>query len=268
MKRVTSAALLVYGACTLPAFVSAAPLELVTTTTQSVRPSVTESTRKDLGKRSNTEAFCSKLAETRSILEAKVREREEAVITYLDTLTEELENERNGRDAKLEEARSEADQKRGEWYGRLAARADGKNEIAAVEEYQQRMEEAVDDRRDAIDMAVLKLRTGADTLITQRKRAIQSARETFTASVTTAFGRVETDCASGVATTPILSNLTARLGNARTKLTLDKQAAETLRKEMRKLADVHESSVAAAVKVFQTELAIAKVDLQQAFKED
>ncbi len=268
MKPVTSAAIFLIGFSGLPAFVSAAPLDLVTTVVQSVQPKAAELKLKYPVKLPNTEAFCSALAETKSKLETKVSEREGAVTTYLDTLPEELENERNGRDAKLEEARSLADQERSEWYARLADRADGDNEEEAVEDYQKRVEEAIDDRRDAIDAAILEFRAGTDALVTKRKSAMQSARDTFKASVTTALGKLETDCTNGVATATILSNFKTSLESARTKLANDKKAAESMRGEMKKLADTRKASVAAAVKAFQAELDRANAELKQAFEED
>lgn len=267
MKPATSALLLSIGIFVVPAIVSAAPLDLVTTFAQSVQPKVAELTLKYPVKLPNTEAFCSALADTKAKLETKVVEKEAAVTTYLDTLPEELENERNGRDAKLEEARSEADQLRSEGYAKLMDRADGDNEKDAVEDYQKRVEEAVDDRRDAIDRAIVEFRTGTDALIVKRKGAMQSARDTFKASFTAAVAKVETDCTNGVATATILSNFKASLENAQAKLASDKKAAESMQGEMKKLAETRKTSVAAAVKTFQAELAAANAELKQAFEE-
>jgi chromosome segregation ATPase len=254
------------GLLALPAVVSAAPLDLVTTAIQSAQPKVAELKLKYPVKLPNSEAFCSAISDTKAKLETKVVEREAAVTTYLDTLPEELENERNGRDAKLEEGRSLADQERSEWYARLADRADGDNEEEAVEDYQKQIEEAVDDRRDAIDAAILEFRTGTDALITKRKSAMQSARDTFRTSVGAALDKLEADCTNGVATATILSNFKASLESARTKLANDKKAAESMQGEMKKLADTRKASVAAALKTFQTELARANTELKQAFE--
>lgn len=268
MKLATSALFLSIGLLALPAVVSAAPLDLVTTFAQSVEPKVAELKSKYPLKLPNTEAFCSVLADTKAKLETKVAEKEAAVTTYLDTLPEELENERNGRDAKLEEARSEADQLRSEGYARLMDRADGDNEEEAVEDYQKRVEEAVDDRRDRIDAAIVEFRTGTDALIVKRKSAMQSARDAFKTSVATALAKLETDCTNGVPTATILSSFKASLENAQAKLASDKKAALSMQGEMKKLADTRKASVEAAVKAFQAELALANAELKQAFEEE
>lgn len=267
MKRATSIFSLSVAIIAAPALALAAPLDLVTTTVQSLQPKVSELKLKYPVKLPNTEAFCAALTDTKSKLEAKVAEKESAVTSYLDTLPEELENERNGRDAKLEEARSEADQLRGEGYARLIDRADGDNEEDAVEDYQKRVEEAVDDRREAIDAAIVEFRTGTDALIAKRKSAMQSARNAFKGSVTDALTKVETDCANGVPTATILSDFKASLESARTTLANDKKAAESMQGEMKKLVDARTKSVAAALKTFQAELAAANADLEKAFEE-
>lgn len=267
-KLATSALLISIGLIAQPAIVTAAPLDLVTTFVQSAQPKVAELKLKNSVKLPNTEAFCSALADTKAKLENKVAEREASVTSYLDTLGEELENERNGRDAKLEEARSEADQLRGEGYARLMGRADGDNEKEAVEDYQKRVEEAVDDRREAIDAAIAEFRAGTDALIVKRKGAMQTARDSFRTSVAAALVKLETDCTNGVATSTILSDFKTRLLEARTKLASDKKAAESMQGDMKKLADTRKASVAAAIKTFQAELAAANAELKQAFEED
>lgn len=268
MRRSTNAALLVFGACAFPALVSAAPLDLVTTAIQSVQPGVSELKMKYPAKLPNTEAFCAAAAETKTKLETKLAEQDASVFTYLNTLPETLENGRNERDAKLEEARSEADQLRGEWYTRLALRADGDDEEDAVEDYQKRVEEAVDDRRESVDAAILEFRTGTDALIAKRKAAMSAARDTFKSSVAAAVADLETGCANGVPTATLLSGFKADLAAARAKLAGDKKAAEAQQGEMRKLAEARKSKVAEAVKAFQAELALANAELKQAFKED
>ncbi len=268
MKRATSVLVVSIGLIALPAVVLAAPLDLVTTFAQSIEPKVAELRVKYPVKLPNTDTFCSALAVTKSKLETRVTEKESAVNAYLDTLSDNLENERNGRDAKLEEARSEADQLRSEGYAQLMDRADGDNESDAVEDYQKRVEEAIDDRRDAIDAAVLEFRTETDTLIAKRKSAMQTARDNFKASVGAAVAKLETDCTNGVATATILSNFKESLMSARTKLASDKKAAESMQGEIRKLVETRKTRVALAVKTFQAELLAANTELQQAFEEE
>jgi FAD/FMN-containing dehydrogenase len=253
------------GLLASPAVVSAVPVGLVTTTDQLQTA--------DLKLKSSTlppnmEAFCTAFTNAKARLKTEIVEKEAAVTTYLDTLPEDLGNERNGRDAKLEEARSEADQLRSEEYVRLLARADGDKEQAAVKDYQQQVEDAVEARRDAIDAAIVKFRTGVDGLIAKRKKTMQSARDAFAFAVNAALVKLETDCAQNVATVTIRSDFEASLQRARTKLTGDRQVTESMQGTLKSLADTQKVSVAVATEVFQIELTAAKGELKQAFGDD
>ena len=216
----------------------------------------------------NTEAFCGALSDTKSKLNTAVDLKKGAVAEYLAALPEDLENGRNGRDAKLEETRSEADQLRSEWYARLKDRAEGDGEEDAVVRYQKRVEKAVDDRREAIDAAIATFRTSVDALVTGRTTNMMSAREDFTAAVTAATAKLETDCLNGAATATVLKNFRASLAAARTRLIADKQAAQSIQEEMKVLSGARKKSIAASVAAFQTELSAANAELRAAFADE
>ena len=122
-------------------------------------------------------------------------------------------------------------------------------------------------RAGEIDAAIFEFRTGTDALIVKRKSAMQLARDAFKTSVTTALTKVETDCANGVPTATILSSFKTSLESTRTTLANDKKAAESMRGDMKKMADTRKASVAAALKTFQAELLAANAELEKAFEE-
>lgn len=266
MRMNFSARLLLVGCFTLPTAVLAAPLNLVTSTNQSVQSNVAEFQLKPSAKLPNAEAFCSAFPDTKAKLEAKVSAKEAAVTRYLDALPEVRENERNGRDAKIDEARSAADQRRSEWYARLADRADDKNEKGVVQKYQNQVEEAIENRRDAIDAAVLEFRTGADQLTMKRRVAMQEARDAFQTSVSVALGTLEINCQKGVRTEVIRSDFKASLERAKSNLTKDKKSIELMQGEMKKLESQHRASVAKALQTFGAEFTLANAALKQTFK--
>ena len=269
MKPVTSAAFVALVWFTIPALVSAMPLDLVTRKLPNENQVAALADKlPQAAKTPNTEAFCAALADTKSKLNAAVELKEGAVAEYLAALPEDLENGRNGRDAKLEEARSEADQLRSEWYARLKDRAEGDDEEDAVVRYQKRVEEAVDDRRDAIDAAIAEFRTSTDALVVGRTTGITSARDAFTAAVAAAAEKLETDCLNGVATVTVVKSFKTSLAAARTKLIADKQAAQSVQEAMQALSLARKKSIAAAVSAFQTELAAANAELRAALADE
>jgi hypothetical protein len=264
MRPNTNIFLLILLALFLPGTVTAAPLELVTRNLQDLKVTPVVKLSYPV-KLPNTEAFCAALGETKKQLSEGVAAKEKRVSEYIDGLAQQLEDERNGRDAKLEEARSEADQKRSEWYARLEDRAKGDDQKDAVVKYKQRVEEAVDDRRDAVDAAIAEFRKSVDELAVKRSTSMQTARDTFRASTEAAAKKLETDCANGVATDVVVKDFKASLKAGREKLAADKKAVATLESEIKILAEVRKKSIAAAVTTFQAELQAANEDLQASF---
>ncbi len=264
-KPVINAFVVLIGLLTVPVVVFAVPVSPVTTPAQlkTADLKLQSSTMPP-----NTEAFCTAFTDAKTRLATEIVEKEAAVTIYLDTLPEDLENKRNGRDAKLGEARSEADQLRSGEYARLLARADGDKERDAVQDYQQQVEDAVEARRDAIDAAIVKFRTGVDGLIAKRKKTMQSARDTFAVAVKAALVKLETDCAQNVATVNIRSDFEASLQRARAKLAGERQGAEAMQRTLKSLADTQKVSVSAASETFQAELVAAKEELKQAFGDE
>ena len=181
MRPNTNIFLLAWLVLLLPGTVSAAPLELVTKNLDLKDTPVVKLSYPV--KLTNTEAFCAALGETKNQLSEGVAAKEKRVSEYVDGLSQQLEDERNGRDAKLEEARSEADQKRSEWYARPEDRAKGDDAEDAVVRYQKRVEEAVDDRRDALDAAIAEFRKSVDELVAKRSASMQTTRDMFRTSV-------------------------------------------------------------------------------------
>lgn len=267
-KRTTSSILLLAGALFgVPVAVLAAPLDLMTERPQPAEMKSVAVILPSSSRIPNTEAFCATRAETRAKLTAAVETKGQTVDEYIAGLSEDLENERNGRDAKREEARSEADQSRSEGYARLAERADSKNEEDAVKQYGKRIEKAVDDHREAIDEALAEFRSGTDALFAKRRAALQSTRETFTVSVEAAVKELEADCLGGVATATLLSDFKTGLKTARERLATDKKSVVALGTEMKTLVEERRKSFSLAATAFQTELTAANVELMVAFQD-
>ncbi|MFZ1626979.1 MAG: hypothetical protein WAT81_04210, partial [Candidatus Moraniibacteriota bacterium] len=242
-----------------PGTVFAMPLDLFTENFQGFK--MTEV----IAKVSDGEAFCSVLGATQAKLSEAVETREKSVSDYVATLPERLEDKRNGRDAKREEARSEADQVRSEWYARLEKQADGDDEEESVTKYQKTVEEAIDDRRDAVDGAIAAFRKDVDALAAKRSAGIQSTRDTFQTAVETAVEKLAADCGRGVKTEALIRNFKTALAAARNRLALDKKAATALETEVKASAEVRRKSISAAEDTFRSELKQANEKLQQDF---
>ena len=265
MKPAINFFVFAFLALALPGTALAMPLDLVTNNFQDLKASPMVTKLSDSLKLANTEAFCSALGETKNKLEVAVKDKEAAVSDYLGEVGQNLEDERNARDAKLGEARSVADQARSEWQRELEARAENDAEEAAVSDYQKAVEAAVDKRRDGVDLAIVDFRKSVDALLLKRSTGMQSARDSFKTAVETATKKLESDCKNGVKTETLLKDFKAALKAGRDKLAADKKAALALQAEMKTLAESRKKSIASAVSGFRSDMQQANEDLEASF---
>ncbi|MFA9263093.1 MAG: hypothetical protein ACEQSB_07185 [Undibacterium sp.] len=266
MKRATSLALLLFfGLVPLSPAVAFQPI-VSTPVIQDIKLTAPITKLNFPLKAANTEAFCTQFAETKSKLETALSEKDARVKDYLGGLVENLGDRRANRDAKREGLRSEADQKRSAWYERLNARAKTDAEKDAVLKYQERVEEAVDDRREEVDDAIKSYRESVDTLVEKRRATIESARLAFHTNVLAAITTVEQGCTNGAATLTITKNFKTALSAARTKLAADKKSASMLEGQIQSLVETRKKSVTAAFAQYEAALKAAKADLIAAFQ--
>ncbi len=266
-KSATSFITLAVLLLALPGTALALPLDLVAKTFEELKTVRIAELPESL-QRTNGEAFCSAFSETKMRLNGVVASKEQNVSEYIDGLAQTLEDERNSRDAKLEEARSEADQRRSVGYARLMEQAENDEEKDAVAKYQQTIEEAVDDRRDSVDAAITEFRKGVDALALRRLAGMRSARDTFVDSFEAAMKKIEADCVEDITGEVLVRDLKAALQSGRNKLAADTRSAAIIAAEMKTLEETQQQSVRAAISMFQLGLDQASEKLQAAFTRD
>lgn len=266
MKRVNKLLALSIGLLATPTVILAMPIDLPADVLQSIQlKPIAPSPSYPPVVLPFTADFCAEFPETKTKIEVRVVTQGNALAAYVDKLPEETENRRNERDARLEEARSEVDQLRGEQYARLMDRADGDDEEDAVEDYQKSVEDAVGSRRSAVDAAIVEFRKGTDLLLVKRRTAMESTWGSFRASMIAMLAVLETGCANGVATASLVSEFKGSLAAAQAKVLNDKKMAESTQGQMKKLADTQRQDVAIATKIFRAKLTAANAELKQAF---
>lgn len=266
MKPVTS--LLIFSLLMLafPSATFAMPLDLVTKNFQNIKATAVAKLPEAL-KSVDAAALCSAFDATKKKLSETAAAKEKNVTEYIEGLAGKEEDKRNSRDAKLEEARSEADQTRSLGYAKLMERAKNDDQKDAVKKYQNTIEESIDDRRDSVDAAIAEFRKGMDALVAKRQASMRTTRDAFTASVQAATKKLEADCAAGVTKEVLMDDFKAALKTGRDKLATDRKAAATLQAEIKALSEAKQKSIALAVTTFQAELKQAGDDLQAAFAE-
>lgn len=213
-----------------------------------------------------SENFCAGFTETKKKLEASIEERDERVKDYLGGIVENLGDRRGVRDAKREEVRSLADQRRSDQYEPLKERATNDEEKKVVQKYQEHVEQAVEERREAIDTAVGEYRKSIDSFVAKRQKAMESVRADFQSTMKKGLLTVEKECEEeNVKPARLANDLKATLSIARTTLVQDKKNAAMMGASVKSLVETRKKAVSVALTQFQLELKSAKAELQAAF---
>lgn len=211
------------------------------------------------------ELFCSNFSDHAAKIAANMEERKNSFEERKTNRTGTVDENRDNRDGKLEDKRSLADARRSEMYAKLEDKADTDAEKKAVATFKKTIEDAVDDRRDAVNEAIETFRIGVDAATTTRKDDAQALADAFTKAVNTAVEKAKSDCVSGATPATVRTNFQLALKEARENLQTDRSASEKLKTQIQVLADARKVSIERAVSSFKATLELAKGELKKAF---
>jgi len=213
------------------------------------------------------EAFCNRFTETASSIGSGMASARRNFEERAGERGGQMDEGRDSRDSKLEDSRSDADAKRSEMYARLEEQADTDAKKEAIEDFQKTVEEAVDDRRDAVNAALTAFRAGVDTLLASRKDDMQSAADTFAAAMKSALEKAKSDCEAGTAPATVRSNFQAALTAAHKALQTDRAESDKIRTEIQALADTRHAAIEKAMSDFKATVEAAAKELREAMGE-
>ena len=213
------------------------------------------------------EAFCSRFTQQAERITDNLAEHRSKFEERKENRVNRLETHRDGREAKLDENRSGADERRNAMYARLEARATTDAEKAAVATFKKTVEDAVDVRRDAVDAAIADFRKGVDAAIAGRKDDMDSAVSKFKSAVEAALAKAKSDCEGGADPETVRTNFKNSLQAARKILIADRQAADKVGEQVKKLAETRRIAVKAALDAFKATVEVARAELKEVFGE-
>lgn len=213
------------------------------------------------------EVFCNRFTETAGAIGSGMASARQNLEKRAGERVGQMDEGRDSRDSKLEDSRSDADAKRSEMYAKLKEKADTDTKEEAVEEFQKTVEEAVDDRRDAVNAAIEAFRTGVDAAIASRKDDMQNAADAFTAAMKSALDKAKSDCEAGTAPATVRSNFQAALVAAHKNLQADRAESEKIRKEIQALADTRQAAIEKAISDFKATVEAAAKKLKEVMGE-
>lgn len=216
----------------------------------------------------NTESFCLGFSDTKNMINAERKKREDAILEYLKEHENTLAEERNVADAELGEARSKSDQRRNEWYIRLSDQANTDTEKDAFVAFKQSIEKAIEKRRDTVDEVIVAFRNGVDETLEGRRTSMETVKESFQKAVDAAFTQVDADCIAGRTTSEIKKSFQNNLKAAREKLKTDKKQLDKVNQTIETLAQAKKGALEKTKTEFEKNLSDAKVALLAVFQNE
>lgn len=217
-------------------------------------------------KAARQEKICENLAERSSRLQERLGDRYEKIMERKVKRTTVFDEKRNGRDAILDERRAERDANRAEMYEKLMERAgDDATKKAAVSAFQSAVEQAVSDRKKAVDAAITAFRSGIDTALGNRKNTIEASVADFKSAVEQAVSEVKKSCEAGTDPATVRATFEASLKTARADIADDRAAAEKVGVQVKALAETKRAAFLSAHETFKAAMEKARTDLKVAF---
>ncbi len=211
--------------------------------------------------------ICLKIDELLSKVNERMEQKEEKIEERIQNRIQQAEKNSEKRDENLTEFRTDADEWREESYAKLEARAKTDEQKAAVEEFKETIEAAVETRRAAIDAAIDAFRDGVDDAWAEHKSSIGGVANTYREAVQTAFEKAKSDCEDGVDAKTVRANLHASLQAARSQLKEDRAGVAKLRDLMNDLVEAKRTAFEKAIADFKAAVEAAREELKKSFPE-
>ncbi|MCX6781620.1 MAG: hypothetical protein NTW66_00640 [Candidatus Magasanikbacteria bacterium] len=212
-----------------------------------------------------SETFCSRLASYNAAKETKIAELENKLSAKRTEQEGLFEKRHAERDNKLIEKRTDLDSRRVTGYEKLLGKATTDEQKAAVEKFQLSVEAAVVVRRAAIDVAITNYRTGLDKAITDRKAGMDAALATYKVTIKAVENKAVADCAAGVESATVRTDLKSSIEAARDKFKTDRAAVVKVSDQVKALNAVRKAAFDKAIADFKMAVESAKNELKTVF---
>lgn len=218
-------------------------------------------------KEQRQELFCSRFVENARKISGNLTERRSQLKERKDNRGNMVETRRNEREMKLQGNRSDADERRTAMYEKLSKRAKTDEQQAALAVFKKTVEEAVETRRDAVDLAISEFRRGVDQAVAGRKDDMETAGERFKTAVEANLDQAQKGCENGTDQATIRTDFKSGLQSARAALANDRKASDKVGEQVKALAEIRRGAVKKALDEFKATLASARAELKKAFGE-
>lgn len=169
---------------------------------------------------------------------------------------------------KLEQRRTASDDAREDNLEKLREKYADPEDQAAIDAFQEAVEAAVRDRREAFDAAHLAFRDGVATALAKRQELVRTALTAMQTAIQNAIADAKEACAAGEATETIRTNLRAAIQSAREEFKTARKSSDKVSAELENLRNSRKTAVKEAQDEFHEALEAAKENLKASLGED
>lgn len=216
---------------------------------------------------SKNSEFCSRLITFAEKISQKFADGETKLTAVRNERISKIANHQADFDKKLTENREKWDENREEQFQKLEEKAQTDAQKQAIAQFKSTMTTAISTRRAAVDVAIQTFRQGLQQAINDRKTVTDTTVSTYKSAVNLAIEKAKSDCASGVDTKTVRTNLVQSLKTAREQFNTARQNIEKLSESVETFVAARKQAVKKAHDDFKTMAEQARIQLKAAFGE-
>lgn len=205
---------------------------------------------KDDRKAANQDRICDKMEELAGKIQTKLKMRSENRQQIRTESEKQLETKMQEREDALTQRRQVRDQYRSEFYDRLQEKAKNQQQEAAVLEFKNTIENAINTRREAVDAALDIFHDGVQQAVDSRKTSIDNLIAEYGKNREQLAAEVRNFCETSGDAVKARQTLQNRLQQAREEFKVDQKGVSSVGDTVKELAQVKNEAIRKASETF------------------
>lgn len=228
-------------------------------------PFISEQEEPAAANNGSSKDFCQKFENAASKVDQKVASLESRLAEKRAQTSNKIGQMQAERDQKLSEKRSGWDAKRNEIYAKLESKAGTDEQKQAIIVFKTEIEQAVADRRIAVDKASADFRDGLRQSLENRKSKVDELILNYKKDIASAFEEARSNCQSGTGKKTVRENLVLQLRSAKEQFSSARQEIMMTEFDAANLQVIRRSAADMAVENFRMIFESAKEKLKLSF---
>lgn len=209
--------------------------------------------------------MCERVEKTAARIQTQSQDREQKNLAKMEQRRNQIQEKRTMQNKELQERRMKRDQQRSQFYSEMMDLAQDDDQAAAVDTFQKTVEDAVQVRRNAIDVATEEMQIGVDALVDERVAYIGNLYEKYQSDEGVILEQAGAYCGED-ATEDDLKNIAKStngdLKSAREAFKRGLQQQKGLNAHVQELAQVRKMAAQQAIDEFKRVIEQARMELR------